>query len=230
MQRRYVFVAFFFIIPHNFINLQLMMFLIQAFLILFILSRQGITALSPTAKNNSKSKNGIRPGLSSQCFAHTSAKEAGVSIEIASLVKGLGAFATKRIPIGTLLGKNGGETMTLPEVKARYWGKRVMDRNDKAWLESRRERGQAATGNYLIELPDQSFVDGEDADLSSWCRFMNHAKESTDDCNVKAFMQSTIGGEDHVYPHMFAIQDIEIGDELCWDYGDHFFIKGEFEE
>mmetsp|Transcript_12514 Transcript_12514/g.21881 ORF Transcript_12514/g.21881 Transcript_12514/m.21881 type:complete len:210 (-) Transcript_12514:356-985(-) len=173
-------------------------------------------------------ENGIRPALPENCYAHMTARRMGISIEIASKKKGLGAFATQRIPMGTLVGVYGGEIMSNKEVKARYWGKREMDAEDRAWVNSRKQRGQGITGNYLVEMPNGSYVDGEDADISSWCRFMNHAQEGHEsgNCNVKAFTRTMEGDDHHDYPRMYAIEDIEVGEELCWDYGQYFFIGG----
>jgi hypothetical protein len=161
-------------------------------------------------------------------FSYESANEAGIKVRIASTAKGLGAFATSHIPLGTLLGEYRGETLTPDEVKARFWGKRKPDSHDEAWINSREKRGQDTTGNYLLELPHGGFVDAEDQDVSTWCRFMNHADENS--CNVMPFMQSEIGGKFHTWPRMYAIHDIEIGQELCWDYGEYFFIGNRIQE
>ena len=180
-------------------------------------------------------KNAIRPKLSSNSYAHKSALEMNIQISISSPEKGLGAFATRPIPIGTFLGTYGGETMTLEQVQARFWNKRQPTPLDQEWKLSRIERHQEITGNYIMELPPTNtnnatlvtskFIDAEDGDVSSWCRFMNHVPETNrEECNVKAFLQSEIGGEIHEYPRMYAIRDIQVGEELCWDYGEHFFI------
>ena len=65
------------------------------------------------------------------------------------------------------------------------------------------------TGHFLFELPNGSFVDAEDADKSSWVRFMNHADPETPDCNVKAFIKTSIADEDEEFPLMYAISDIQ---------------------
>ena len=182
---------------------------------------------SPSSRSSTttaKPHIGIRPELSKETHAHSSAADAGINIKIASTEKGLGAFATSKIPMGTHVGNYDGELLTIDEVKARFWGKRQCDEDDQSWADSRKERGQAITGNYLLELPNKLFVDAEDADKSGWCRFMNHAEEGEEENNVKAFMQSKIGGEEHTFPRMYTIEDIEIGEELCWDYGGKFFI------
>ena len=152
----------------------------------------------------------------SKSFSHQSAKDSGIQIRTASGNKGLGAFATTHIPVGSLLGEYRGEKMTKEEVHARFWGKRKQDRNDIAWAQSRSRRGQGITGDYLLEASDDIYVDCEDEDVSTWCRFLNHDDEASDGCNVKAFMRTVEGGELHQWPQMYAIDNIEKGEELCW--------------
>lgn len=123
------------------------------------------------------------------------------------------------------MGHYDGEILSVEEVKARIWNTKDKSAEDEEWLESRSGRSQSVSGSYLLELPGGGkYVDAEDGDKASWCRFMNHATEGTGECNVKAFHQATIGGDLSDYPFMFAIQDIEVGDELCWDYGGKYFV------
>jgi len=181
-----------------------------------------VTAFSPNSSSQSPHI-GVRPELSRESHAYYTAEDVDIEIRLASEVKGLGVFATSDIPCGTLLGNYTGEVMTISQVRTRFWGKGECDKDDISWGKSRIERGQGVTGHYLFELPNGSFVDAEDADVSSWCRFMNHAEQSSEDCNVKAFIQAEIGGEIMPFPLMYAIEDIQKGDELCWDYGGKFF-------
>lgn len=170
---------------------------------------------------------GIRPELSKDSYAHRSAVECScgaIDVRIASEVKGLGAFATSDIPFGTVVGKYDGETLDRKAVEARFWNKRNKTTDDIDWEQSRKLRGQGLTGNYLFELPNGSFVDAEDAEKSSWVRFMNHAETETVGCNVKAFIKTSIGDDDEEFPLMYAISDIKEGEELCWDYGGKFFV------
>lgn len=178
------------------------------------------SSLGLVATNNkSSSSYATHPAMHSQkSFADRSAVSAGIAVLLVSKKKGFGAFATSRIPFGTMVGELSGEVMTLSQVRARYWGKRVRDESDKRWAKCRKERDQGITGNYVVELENGAFVDAEDVDVSSWCRFMNHATEGTDDCNVKGFSQTVKGEKIRQYPCMYAIRDIEIGDELSWDY------------
>jgi SET domain-containing protein len=157
---------------------------------------------------------GIRPALPKTSWAHQSAEQAGVEIAVASESKGLGAFATRSIKFGDYLGAYSGEKLTQEEVKARFWGRSPPDQNDLKWIQSRLEREQGITGSYLFEMKDGYFVCAEDARVSSWCRFMNHAAEGTPECNVKAFDRISPDGELEEFPQMYAIRDIEEGEEL----------------
>ena len=68
--------------------------------------------------------------------------------------------------------------------------------DDIAWLESRIRRNQGCSGDYLFDVGDENqgcsgdylfdvgddyFLDGEDSDVSGWCRFINHAAYDDDD-------------------------------------------------
>jgi len=169
---------------------------------------------------------GIRPELSKDSYAHRSAIECSagsIDVKIASEEKGLGAFATEIIPFGTLLGHYNGECFALNEVRARFWNKATKTEEDLLWEQSRKDRDQGITGHFLFELPNGSFVDAEDAEKSSWIRFMNHADKETDGCNVGAFIKTSFEDDDQKFPLMYAISDIQVGEELCWDYGGQFF-------
>ena len=190
-----------------------------------------LNAASNTAKTvNNREKNiaisSARPNLSDECLALRSAAIANIDIHHSSEAKGLGAFSAAPIKSGTYMGEYSGETMSLSEVNARFWSKREPDVADKSWAESRKQRNQSITGNYIFSLDEETFVCAEDADQSSWTRFMNHAPDETHDCNVRPFMQTSIGGDIHSYPRFFAIRDIEVGEELQYNYGDLFYGKG----
>jgi SET domain len=163
-----------------------------------------------------------RPILSAGCLAYSSVSDCDfVEIAPADGDKGLGAFATRLIKLGEYIGQYYGEILTLQEVNARYFGKAIPSTNDQRWCASRNARCQGMTGHYVFEMKSGDFVDAEDGDKSSWCRFMNHASEDTPECNVKAFDKLTIGGDLLVYPQFFAMRDIQKGEELCYFYGEN---------
>lgn len=178
------------------------------------------TAVVILVATASRSTEALRPSLSPLCHAHQTATTAGVRIsEAIPAAKGLGAFATRRFAVGDYVGEYYGEFLTAHQVQARYWGKRTPDQRDQEWAQSRRDRGQGVTGSYVLELANGSFICAEDGDLAGWCRFMNHAVEESDECNVKMFDKIVADGDVLDIPQMYAIRDIEVGDELCWDYG-----------
>lgn len=132
------------------------------------------------------------------------------------------------IPAGTLLCQYQGELLTKSQVQSRYWGKRKPNRSDLLWAQSRKDRNQGLTGNYVVELPNGHFIDAEDAEQSSWGRFMNTEKEGSKKCNVKPFMKTETEGPEHTYPQMYTIRDVAAGEELCWDYGENFWLTRKF--
>ena len=113
--------------------------------------------------------------------------------------------------------------MTRKEVDARYFNKAIQDDADDRWKQSRVDRSQGVTGNYVFEMKTGNFVCAEDAERSGWCRFMNHEQEGSPGCNVRAFDKLTEQGDWLVYPQFFATRDIAKGEELCYFYGNCFF-------
>jgi len=157
-------------------------------------------------------------------FSLQSAQDAKMKIkEVPNM--GLGAFATEPIKCFSYLGEYTGESFSLEQVKARFWNKRDQDSSDRKWTKSRVERGETKTGHYLFELHDGTFVDAEDTSVSGWTRYLNHASGGTHECNCRPFTQTSIDGDFHG-PQFYAIRDIEVGEQLCWDYGKMFWTKG----
>jgi SET domain len=197
-----------------------MMVFLLPFVLLILLPLPTAYSLSLSATSSKRAVD--RPTLSAGCLAYSSVKECDfVEIAMAEGDKGLGAFATRLIKLGDYIGQYYGEILTLQEVNARYFGKAIPSSNDQRWCASRNARSQGMTGHYVFEMKSGDFVDAEDGDKSSWCRFMNHASENTSECNVKAFDKLTIGGDLLVYPQFFAMRDIQKGEELCYFYGEN---------
>jgi SET domain-containing protein len=181
------------------------------------------------ALGNNINNNNQRPVLSVSSYAYRSASEAG-NIRIGDTThKGLGAFALAPILNGTNVGAYEGEYLTRSHVEARYWFTRKCKVDDRRWIKSRKQRNQGISGDYLFDMGNDLYIDGEDADKSSWCRFMNHAaKSDTSACNVETrCTRLTIGdgGEMVLQPRLWfvAIRDIEYGEELSYDYGDSYW-------
>lgn len=180
--------------------------------------------------SNRASSSPRRPTLPSTSFSHVSATEAGIRIG-ASPCKGLGAFATAPIAKGSWVGDYEGEILTRPQVAARYWKKGKKTKFDRRWIKSRRVRNQGLSGDYLFDMGGGAYIDGEDGDVSNWCRFMNHAGSATRACNLETRYKSMepefcpIKGPAHAGPRLWflATRDIDIGEELCYDYGDFYW-------
>ncbi len=168
-----------------------------------------------------------RPVLSDTCVAHTSAVAAGMKIAPAR-GKGLGGFCTAAIAKGATVGFYLGEILSSDEVEARYWATMKKRPADRRWARSRRQRGQGLTGDYLFDMGDDLFIDGEDADVANWCRFMNHAPPDSLACNLetrhtKAKLLARDGETADPSLWFIALRDIAAGEELQYDYGDVYW-------
>jgi len=175
-----------------------------------------------------------RPKLAKDCHSLLDAESNGIAIRNTKS-KGMGAFlgyGTTEIKAGQFLGEYKGEFMTGKEVEARYWGTRKMKTADRRWRKSRKQRQQGLSGDYLFDMGDDIFLDAEDADVSSWCRFMNHASEVDQDscCNVETMfspLRCNDGNEngEMEMPRLWFVarRDIVSGEELLYDYGDSYW-------
>jgi len=178
------------------------------------------TEVTALARNNVK-----RPVLALTSFALQSARESSICVK-ESEGKGLGAYTETPILSGAWVGEYSGEILTLDEVQSRYWASRKKTLTDRRWIKSRKKRNQGLTGDYLFDMGDDLYIDGEDADASSWCRFMNHASEDTKECNVETRHSPQIwDGTEIIQPRLWyvALRDIQIGEELLYDYGDCYW-------
>mmetsp|Transcript_9321 Transcript_9321/g.14402 ORF Transcript_9321/g.14402 Transcript_9321/m.14402 type:complete len:232 (+) Transcript_9321:48-743(+) len=169
--------------------------------------------------------NDHRPILSLTSFSHCSAKDADIDIQKTEK-KGMGAFALAPVLSGEYVGEYSGELLTLKEVESRYWKTRKRTKFDRRWIKSRSQRNQGTSGDYLFDMGDDLFIDGEDADVSTWCRFMNHAPGTTNECNLETRCTRKMwDGEKNVPPRLWfvAIRDVKVGEELLYDYGDAYW-------
>ena len=145
--------------------------------------------------------------------------------------KGMGAFSKVIIAKGATLGEYTGEVLTRKEVEARYWGTRKENKHDRKWRKSRCQRKQGISGDYLFDMGNDLFIDGEDADVSSWCRFANHADELNDEseddvaCNVEVRRRLSWDEDEQQQLRLFlvALREIEPGTEICYDYGGEYW-------
>jgi hypothetical protein len=163
--------------------------------------------------------------------------------------KGLGVVATKEIPPNTVVGEYTGEVLTERTMKRRYErsvdGKEIHP-EDVQWYQSRKERGQTMTGDYLYRIavpptqitwkdsdqvvvdddggggrsrPDAIYVDAEDEYESLWTRFLNHSPDPN--LNGKSIHESYDGR-----PRVWFVTNRMVlpNEELCFDYGDDYWL------
>ena len=76
------------------------------------------------------------------------------------------------------------------------------------------EELKAALGSAM--LPKHvAYIDGEDPNLSSWCRYVNHAPDGSVTCNLVPRVNAL-----SCLVWLEATRDIEAGEELAFSYGD----------
>lgn len=150
--------------------------------------------------------------------------------------KGLGVITTIPISKGEFIGEYKGEVFTEQVKDRRYLSSQTKTAEDDEWIQSRVERGQSLTGCYVygITIPptksnnfqtnQRIYVDAEDEYKSLWTRFLNHASPPKNNCNPKSVAES-YNGEPRVW--FVASRDIEVGEELCFDYGDDYWLEGD---
>jgi len=183
-----------------------------------------------------------------------SATACGVEIRLCTdePTKGMGAYATRPLRAGTVVGVYWGERLTMREHALRHgWRSGVAveapSRADKRALAARTSRlgalsvgapmgpggrGEANGSAYCFSLFSDdvkaaigstlipqlyAYIDGEDPDRSSWCRYINHAKPSTEVCNLVSKVDGLRG-----LVWFEASRDIAKGDELGFDYGENY--------
>eukprot|EP00977_Amphora_coffeiformis_P020088 scaffold7832_cov164-Amphora_coffeaeformis.AAC.2 len=187
-----------------------------------------------------------RPVVSTRSYSYTTAKENGMRIDKSvDDSKGMGVFTMSPIAQGAWMGQYTGEYLTLQQVQARYWDQRKPNRHDRKWRNSRKRRNQGLSGDYLFDMGNGIFLDGEDADLSSWCRFANHhnpgspttgtdgstetmgsrgggGRGDNNACNTETYrVGKSPDGEKLDRPQLWfkALRDIDQGEEILYDYG-----------
>ena len=152
--------------------------------------------------------------------------------------KGLGVITDVQIAKGALVGDYKGEVMTLEEKDRRYLESlsHLRTEEDQAWLQSRLDRGQTATGTYLygIAIPDPRhgvgkpkghiFVDAEDEYCSLWTRFINHASPPNDNLKPQSLH---VGWDGNPRVWFTAKRDIEAGEELTFNYGEDYWLESD---
>lgn len=82
-------------------------------------------------------------------------------------------------------------------------------------------------GSYaLLIMPDQpegtrgfgnivAYIDAEDPNRSSWCRFVNHAEEACEGCNAEIRVDAL-----RKLAWLELGRDVRAGEEICFHYGE----------
>jgi len=159
--------------------------------------------------------------------------------------KGLGVISLTHIAKGEFVGEYKGELMT-QEIKDRRYppSNRVYEqtKEDQQWIKSRIDRNQTLTGCYLFGItvpPDckakdgtsqnesRIYIDAEDEHKSSWTRFINHASLPFSNIHPKSNHDGSGGSLGSPRVWFVANRNIQKGDEICFDYGDDYWIEGD---
>ena len=170
----------------------------------------------------------------------------GVRIDVCddNPAKGRGAFATRVIEDGAVVGIYAGELIDQRTHALRHAVRGPLflppNEEEEAMLAERKARLEAIgadegapisgadnRGGYSFTLlPDAlsqqfvgrySHVDAEDPHRSSWPRYVNHASDKTRACNVAPKVNGLLA-----VVWLQARRRIEPGEELCFDYGPLF--------
>lgn len=149
------------------------------------------------------------------------------------MAKGKGAFATRVLLKGSTVGVYLGEPLTQRQYELRHFCGDTLDAAEETHLQRRSERLEAIVegapmggvnnhGAYVFQLfPSQArsrgarttFLDAEDPNLSSWCRYINCAPAASAECNLKCRMSAH-----RALVWFEASRDIAVGEELHFDY------------
>lgn len=118
--------------------------------------------------------------------------------------KGQGVFATRVLPPGTLIGWYTGEVLSNAEYLRR------------------REAG-LTTGDYAIALGASWTIDADDAETSSWLRYINHSSRRA---NAASFYAPPRRGLEARHGATFfeVTKRVAVGEELLVDYGQDYWL------
>ena len=71
------------------------------------------------------------------------------------------------------------------------------------------------TGDYSFRLSSGFVIDAQDANHSSWTRYINHSRRRQNCVPYSA---------DELFVFFIASRDIRVGSEVLFDYGDEYWI------
>lgn len=104
------------------------------------------------------------------------------------------------------------------EKDARYLGIGERTPADDEWLAARRARGVGTSGNYILGVGSDIFVDAEDPMYSNWCRYLNHG--SNPNVALKTLPRG-LGGRPRAW--FVTVRAVSKGEELLFDYGEDYW-------
>ena len=144
----------------------------------------------------------------------------GTDVEVRSSPgKGMGLYALRDLPAGTLVTRYTGETMTVDD------------------YESKLDAGRT-TGAYGYGLGGTWVVDAEDPRKSGWSRYVNHGVRRMnceaisvrfrDLAGTRAWPLSLLDNSDMLPLSPFAVyfetvKDVTAGEEILYNYGDAYW-------
>ena len=111
--------------------------------------------------------------------------------------KGLGAFAAEFIPAGRWVGEYEG-TLTTPEATAARYSQ------------------SSAPADYLFGLSEELAIDAQNS--THFTHYLNHAQDPNLEARVDAPNRRV---------SFFAVRDISVGEEMCFDYGPSYWLRRE---
>ena len=148
-------------------------------------------------------------------------------------IKGKGAFAKLPLKKGKTVGVYLGEKLNQEQYALRHFGDAATTAAEVAHMKERSERlllldegapmgGIDNHGSYVFELfPSRvrlpsdrvAYLDAEDPNRSSWCRYINCAPATSTECNLVARVNAHRG-----LVWFEASRDIQENEELQFDY------------
>jgi len=118
--------------------------------------------------------------------------------------KGLGLFSKIHIPKGSFVMSYLGERIDDFELHRRYFA----DPSREA-------------ASYIMRVTEEEYIDASDPSKSNIARYINHAYRP----NLHKIVARKPGG----FVNLFANRDIEVGEELSFDYGKDYWLAKGFE-
>jgi len=175
---------------------------------------------------------GVRRHAAVHCSALTPLPDSSFAVREAGEGRGLGLFTTVPIDQSTFLFDYLGLVLPAEEYAERFSGQ----------------------SEYILSVDNASgytfIIDAQDPEVSNLARYMNHAKMglpslphlglvASGPCNCLMLSESSdtyakfVEAElDHFLPeqmppprlHVFTLRAIAAGEELCWDYGEEYWV------